>query len=505
MDGRELKLFNERTMEAQFLRRENQFLRGDRDWLRVEMFHADQRFAELEEQHRRAVKENQVLTQRVGELTRKLSVQEEPHQDGAGAASSPGGFKANTPRRRKRPGRKAGHAPALRPVPDHVGVRQDVPLPRDAAGRCCCPRCNCSLAEVREHERIVEDVVPSQVVVTAYNTRSGWCAMCRKRAESRAPEQPPAADLPHGQLGLNALATAAVLRITHRLPLRQVSRVLADLPGLRVSAGGIARQLQRLSRWLDPYYERLLLALRAAPRVHADETGWRTNGRNGFVWTITDPGHTPYHVDPSRSGKVIADLLGSAFGGTLVSDFYSAYARLDCKKQKCLAHLPREFAETADEHPAFAAGELFAKGKRLIQDLPRLKSRWDRLDDNRYTSRACRLETRLDQLLAAEYHRPDEQRIAKRMRRNRGELTAFLWERELDGTNNAAERALRPAVVARKISGGSRSQNGADAWAKLASLMRTADQQGRNVLAVVKQLLIEHWSGKPAMALLSGP
>ncbi len=91
------------------------------------------------------------------------------------------------------------------------------------------------------------------------------------------------------------------------------------------------------------------------------------------------------------------------------------------------------------------------------------------------------------------------------MRRHRGELTAFLWERELDGTNNAAERALRPAVVARKISGGSRSQNGADAWAKLASLMRTADQQGRNVLAVVKQLLIEHWSGKPAMALLSGP
>ncbi len=502
MDGRELKLFNERTMEAQFLRHENQFLRRDRDWLRVEMYHADQRFAELEEECRRAEAENRLLQRRVEELTRKVLASAAPD-----TPSPPAFVKANVPkRRRKRPGRKAGHAPALRPVPDHVDVRQDVPLPRDAGGRCCCPHCNCSLDDVREHERLVEDLVPQQVVVTAYRTRSGWCAMCRKRVESRAPEQPPAADLPHGQLGLNALATAAVLRVVHRLPLRQVSRVLADLPGLRVSAGGIARQLQRLAGWLDPYYERLLLALRASPRVHADETGWRTGGKNGFVWTITDATkHTLYHVDKSRSGKVIEALLGEAFGGTLVSDFYGAYARLDCKKQKCLVHLLREFAETAEQHPAFAAGELFAKGKRLVRDLLRLKARWDQLDDNRYTSRACRLETRLDQLLAPNYPEANEKRIAARMRRHRHELTAFLWDRNLDGTNNAAERALRPAVVARKISGGSRSKKGADAWAKLASLMRTAEQQGRNVQAVVKQLLIEHWSGQPAMALLAGP
>ena len=495
MDGRELKLFNERAMEAQFLREENQFLRRDRDWLRVEMYHADQRFAELKEQLRSAVEECQRLKRQVAELTQQVPAVREP----------PPFVKANVPKRRKRPGRKAGHAAALRPVPDHVDVRQDVPLPRDAAGRCCCPHCNCSLHDVREHERIVEDVVPQQVVVTAYRTRSGWCAMCRRRVESRSAEQPPAADVPHGQLGLNALATAAVLRVVHRLPLRQVSRVLADLPGLRVSAGGIARQLQRLAGWLDPYYERLLLALRASPRVHADETGWRTDGRNGFVWTITDAKQTLYHVDESRSGRVIEELLGKAFGGTLVSDFYGAYARLDCKKQKCLVHLLREFVETAEQHPAFAAGAMFAKGKRLVRDLLRLKARWDQLDDDRYTSRACRLETRLDQLLAANYEEANARRIATRMRRHRRELTAFLWDRHLDGTNNAAERALRPAVVARKISGGSRSKKGADAWAKLASLMRTADQQGRNVLAVVKQLLIEHWSGQPAMALLAGP
>ena len=189
-------------------------------------------------------------------------------------------------------------------MPDHVDVDQDVPLPTGGGGRPACPHCNCSLSDVKRHERLVEDIVPSKVIVTCYHTASGYCPMCRRRVESRAPEQPPAANVPHGQLGLNALATAAVLRVVHRLPFGQVVRVLADLPGLSVSAGGVARQLQRLGGWLDPYYERVKLALRTAPHVNGDETGWRTNGRNGYLWTITDPGHTLYHVDqtPLREG-----------------------------------------------------------------------------------------------------------------------------------------------------------------------------------------------------------
>jgi hypothetical protein len=333
--------------------------------------------------------------------------------------------------------------------------------------------------------------------------------MCRRRVESRAAEQPPAANVPHGQLGLNALATAAVLRVVHRLPFGQVVRVLADLPQLSVSAGGVARQLQRLGDWLDPYYERVKLALRASPRVNADETGWRTNGRNGYLWTVTDPRHTLYHVDPRRSGEVIEGLLGRSFAGTLTSDFYSAYDRLECPKQRCLAHLLRELRETAQKHPAFAAGTFRRQAVRLVKDMLALKRKWDGLSDQRYTRRACRIEDRLEQLTRAHYDEPHAARLARRMSKHRTELTRFLWDRDwdrdLDGTNNAAERALRPAVVMRKITGGSRSAEGAAAWAKLASLLRTASQQGRNLLETVKHLLIEHWAGKPAMALTSGP
>lgn len=501
MDRRELRAYEAFKQEAQSLRHENRWLRYDRDGYRKDWYHASQRVGVLEERVSKLEAENRRLRTRVKELT--LS---------AAAAASADAHVAPPPfvrpavgGRPRKPGRKKGHPAALRPVPDHVDVHRDVPPPTDARGRPACPRCNCPLSDVRRHERLTEDLVPAKVIVTCYHTASGYCAVCGGRVETRAPEQPPAANVPHAQLGINALATAAVLRVVHRLPFAQVVAVLKDLPGLTVSAGGVARQLQRLGRWLDPYCERIKLALRTAPHVNGDETGWRTSGRNGYLWAVTDPRHTLYHVDEGRSGEVIEKLLGSSFPGTLTCDFYSAYGRLDCPKQRCLAHLLRELGDAARDSPGFAAGEFYPRCKRLAKDMLALKKRWRELDDATYTRRACRLEDRLEQLSKADYDEPNAGRLAKRLLKHRNELTRFLWDKGLDGTNNAAERALRPAVVARKISGGSRSVRGAEAWAKLASLMRTASQQGRNVLETVKQLLTEHWAGKPAMALTSGP
>ena len=498
MDRRELGRYEAWKEEAQRLRAENQHLRLELMACRPALYRANQRVADLQDRVTALGAENRRLRRRVKELT---------------AAAAPAPFSAPSPPafvkpsargRRKKPGRKKGHPAALRPLPDHVDVHQDVPPPKDDSGLPACPRCNCSLSGVRTHERLVEDVAPSKVIVTCYHTASGYCAMCRRRVESRAPEQPPAANVPHAQLGLNALATAAVLRVVHRLPFGQVVRVLADLPRLTVSAGGISRQLRRLGEWLDPYYERVKLALRTAPHVNGDETGWRTDGRNGYLWTVTGPKHTLYHVDKRRSGAVIEKLLGRTFPGTLTSDFYGAYDRLGCPKQRCLAHLLRELKDLARDSPTFAAGAFYPRCRRLVKDMLGLKRKWDGLDDSTYTRRACRLEDRLDRLAKAGYDEPDATRLAKRLLKHRTELTRFLWERDLDGTNNAAERALRPAVVMRKITGGSRSAKGAEAWAKLASLMRTASQQGRGVLETVKQLLVEHWAGKPAMALTSG-
>jgi hypothetical protein len=349
---------------------------------------------------------------------------------------------------------------------------------------------------VRQHERIVEDIIPARTVVTCYHTTSGYCPSCRKRIESRAPEQPPAADVPQGQIGLNALATAALLRVQYRLPYRLTTQLLADLPGLRLSPGAMARQVQTIGRWLEGEYDRLQVFLRQAPAVHMDETSWRVDGQNQWLWTLLDPRHTLFHVDQSRGQKVVLKLLGEVFGGTLISDFYSGYAALNCRKQKCLVHLLRELRDTAARNPAFAQGSFPRRLKRLLKELLLLPPRRARMRAGAYQARGRRLEERLRGLAHATWPEAHAQRLAARLRKHENELTLFLWDPAVAASNNAAERALRPAVVMRKITGGSRSARGARATAVLMSVVRTAVQQQRPLFDTIKTLLMNAWAGR---------
>lgn len=486
----------------EFLWEENARLREENQSLRQRLNERDEsrRLLErLQEKHRKLVEQNSVLRRRVAELTEQLKAKPK--------AAPPPPFKPNVPQggRRKKPGRKAGHAAAVRPVPSKIDVHQDVPLPLDPQGKASCPHCKTRLSDVKRHQRVVEEIIPAQVRVVCYHTASGYCPACRRHVESRADEQPPAADLPHAQLGLNALTTAAVLRVCYRLPLRQVTRLFQQLPGLKISPAAVAKQLQRLSKWLEGQYHRLKLSLRVAGVVHADETSWRTDGRNGYLWTLASDDATLYHVDRSRGGKVIGGLLGESFGSgggqTLVSDFYAAYDRFDGSQQKCLAHLLRELKETAARRPELAGHELFKKCRRLIRDMLKLKDRRKELDAEAYARRVGLAEQRLAALGDSSWGDADADRIAGRLARYRDKLTTFLHKPEVHATNNAAERALRPAVVMRKITGGSRSEAGARAWAVLASVMRTAEQRGKDVLETIKTLLKAHWAGKEATLL----
>lgn len=235
--------------------------------------------------------------------------------------------------------------------------------------------------------------------------------------------------------------------------------------------------------------------MRASEHVHADETGWRIDGRNFWLWAFTDPTFTLYHIDASRGGKVPRKLLGKAFGGTVTCDFYSAYNGLSGKKQRCLTHLLREVKELGQKDRTFADCPLSRKLSRWCKEALRLKKSWGELPDASYEIKASRLEDRLDELARSSWDHADANRLCKRLVRHRAELTGFLWEEKLDGTNNAAERALRPALVMRKITGGSRSTAGAAAWMKLASLIRTADdQRGLGVYDATQKLVLDYWA-----------
>jgi transposase len=461
---------------------------------RPQLYRANQRIDRLQRQRDKLAAENKLLKAKLADLSAQL------RQEKSKAKVTPSFVKANVPakRVRKKPGRGKGHAAALRPMPRTVDVHQEVPLPVDESGKPSCPICHTQLLEVREYLRHVEELIPFKLLTTCYHTAGGYCPGCRKVVESRAPDQPPAADVPHGQFGLNALATAAVMRVCYRMPLRQITRLFAHLPGMQLSPGAIVKQIKRLGRWLEKQYHELKLTLRAAGVVHADETGWRTDGKNGYLWTLTDAGHTLYHVDRSRGGHVIVDLLGKAFGSTgdqtLVSDYYSVYDRFEGRQQKCLTHLLRELRDTIATRPELAGHEFFRRCRQLIKQMLKLKKQRQALGESDYTRRVESIEKRLEELARLDWSDPDAERLGKRLYKYRDKLTTFLHHHEVDGTNNAAERALRPAVVMRKITGGNRSASGARAWAILASVMRTAEQQGRNVLETIKTLLRAEWA-----------
>jgi transposase len=489
MDGRTLaKWYDEALRDAQRLRSERGHLRAE---LRV-CRPAVRRAERLAESNRALRDENRLLKRRLADLTVRLRQAPQP--------VPPPFAKANVPDKpSKKPGRKKGHAAALRPMPGKIDLHETVALPIDTLGQACCPQCQSQLSQVEHHDRYVEELVPSEVITKCYHTTSGWCPHCRRKMESRGENQPPAADLPHAQLGLNALSTALMMRVCYRLPFRQITRLFLDLPKLKISPGAIVKQIRRVSQWLEKQYHRLKLVIRAAGVVHADETGWRTRGKNGYLWTLTTADHTLYHVDRSRGGKVIAELLGQAFGQagqTLVSDFYSVYDQFDGPQQKCLAHVLRKLRDTVAQRPGLARHAFFKRCKRLLQDMLRLKKHREKMESADYLRRMQRVERRLKDLAHGRWKDADADRLARRLKKYRMKLTTFLHQPDVDGTNNAAERAIRPAVVMRKITGGSRSEAGAKAWAILASVMRTCEQQGRDVLETIKTLLRAEWAGK---------
>lgn len=459
------------------------------------------RVAELCVRVEQLERENAALRAENADLRRRLEDKPPPPPPAFAKPSVPPGRKA------RKPGRPAGHAPALRPPPPQVHAEVAVPLPCGEGGACLCPHCRGELSDLKGHERLVEELIPATPRVTRYRTRSGYCRHCRRRVESRHPQQPPPADLPHAQLGPHALATAAVLKHDAGLPYRgstelaevKVCRLLQDLCGLSISPGALPKQLRRLSGWLGDSRQAIADRLRQGPFVHADETGWRVNGVNHWLWALTSPAATLYRVERRRSSEVVGRELGDSFAGHLVSDFLPTYDKLPYKRQKCIPHLLRDLKRTCERSPPFAQTGFCKKLKRCAKDLLRLKARWDSLGDDAYEMKASRLADRLDALARHARCSDDNDvlRLGKRLQRHAGGLAAFLLVKELPGDNNPAERAIRPAVLVRKISGGHRGASTANASAVVMSVLRTIRQQGKHLIDTFKGLFQRHLAGQP--------
>lgn len=415
------------------------------------------------------------LTERIGTLT--MTPAADAPSAGAGSARSMPGLKPTQapdrpPRARKR--RARGHGRSRMQATAQV---------IHALG--ACPDCGAPLAggSVKRTREVI-DLPPPRIVVTAHVYLERRCPDCGKRCVP--PPELGAVVTGQGRLGHGLTGLLAILREDARLPVAMIQRLLTTLTGLHLSVGAVVAASQRLAARAAPEIATIQAAIRAGPVVHLDETGWREAGCNGYVWTASTPTHRLFRHG-TRQKAMVDRLLGEAFAGVVVSDFYAAYTTDERTHQFCWAHLLRDIHELTQQHPqdpvlrgwADGVAAIFHRAQAGMPGTPR--AQWG-------LRRQCQAELRQRCLPWQDVDVP-HRRLCARMLKHLPELFTFVTEPGVPPTNNAAERSLRPLVIARKISGGTRSPLGTRTRMTLASLFGTWRAQGINPFDACQELL----------------
>jgi len=259
--------------------------------------------------------------------------------------------------------------------------------------------------------------------------------------------------------------------------MRRTCKILRELAGLELTAGGLSQMIDRLAERLEGDYEGLIERIRGSPAVNADETSWWVGGPGWWLWTFTCPQVTVYRVERSRGAKVVQEVLGEDFAGVMVSDCLSSYDPATYRKHKCIAHHLRAI-EAAARLATQSDPQYLRQWTLLLKSVIVLHRLWEQkvLSDQDIALKRLALEGWIDQLLAGGRSQAGDARIRNRLAKQRPHLLGCLKDVRVEPTNNRAERSLRPAVIARKLSCGNKTDRGRRSWQILASLAATHDQ-----------------------------
>ena len=357
----------------------------------------------------------------------------------------------------------------------------------------CCPECGRKLTGGWKHGRhqVIEIVLP-QVRVIEHVALARWCGRCRKRWIPRL-EAGALGVQGKRRFGVSVQSVVAALHGAFRVPMKQIRGLLRELWGLRISDGEIVALLDEVAQAGVEALGRLHDAVRGSPVVCVDETGWRQDGQNGWLWTFSTPQVRYFQYRNTRSGRVAEEVLGEQFTGKTVCDFYAAYNRLLNEIQRCWAHLLRDLHALKEKHADQPEAIAWAEAVKAVYEEAKAQSaRAPVLELNRLQRRRLRerLEARLEVLAGPVARTPDAPHgvLAQRIMKHLGEL--FVEHPEVPADNNLAERSLRPAVTARKISGGTRSHKGSQTKMALLSHFGTWTLQNRPLLSACRNLLL---------------
>lgn len=434
---------------------------------------------DLQERVQRVERENADLRKHISELEReneelrsRLSDSDVNKGD-----KTPKWVKANTAKQPKKERKKRDTA--------HFRRRQE-PTRIVEHAHDMCPDCGRALSGgTVHHTRQVIDVPPVSVEVVEHRYISRHCGVCKKNYV-------PKVDLSGEvigthRIGIRLMSLVSYLTITARVPKQTICNLLKSLYDVDIGYGEINKILTSVANRCKDETDAILSAIRSSPWMNADETGWREDGKNGYIWNLSTPGLRYYAWNRSRASQIAKDLIGEAYDGTVVSDFYCAYSVLLCRHQRCWVHFLRDLRKLKEDHPNDVNVQSWAKKIKRVYEAARdaaSKESKDRIKLRR------RFEVKLLRL-AEPYAKTDapQKTLSKRIVRFVSELFVFVEDPRIPSENNAAERAVRPAVIARKVCGGTRSSDGTKTKMILMTLFGTWLSRGLDGIESCRSLL----------------
>lgn len=364
---------------------------------------------------------------------------------------------------------------------NHKGYGRRLPDQIDETRRIYMSNCPCCHNELSRssttHTHTVEDIPDRNQMKTKtirYDIERQWCKHCKKevRTKGRSFQL-----LSHMRFGINLLVQIMLMRYQARMSIATIKSYLATIYGLPISEGGIINQLKKARKYLKPVYDNFLQEIRDAPIKHADETGWRVQGINCYLWAFLTGENVYLKIEDNRGKEIaIQALSGSSSNDVLVRDDYGGYKNIPMKHQSCWAHLLR-FSHEVSTEKGFSE-EAYILHKRL-------KGIFDQLEKVTETpfDRSDRREQyhvlwdQVKEVIDERYVNKDSRRIQTRVQNQSGNLLTAVMNEGVPLTNNEAERAVRPSVIIRKISGSCQSWSGADTHAINMSVYQTLQKR----------------------------
>ena len=446
-------------------------------------------------------------------------LQEQLNRNSSNSSQSPSSDppQAKKHRRQLKSGRKRGGQPGHQGHHRHLFAVEDCQSVSDYYPETC-SHCGHPLSgedpNPYRHQTVeIPAVVPE---VHEYRLHQRVCDQCGQASRAGLPE-----GIAQQVYGPRVAATVGVLSVMYRQSQRMVQQALVNLFGIPMALGSVNNLRKQASEAVAEAVDVAKEYARQQPIAGTDETSFpqgNVDGRNpeghkGWLWVVVTPLVTVFEVFLSRSQQSAKELLGQTFGGILISDRHSAYNWVALEqRQLCWAHLKRDFTKIAER-----TGVSQALGEALLEEEKKLFKLWYQVRDgtltrSQFIQAVKPIREQVKSLLTegASYRiGPQEKtplaktvRTCRRLLKVESALWLFVTLEGVEPTNNDSERALRPAVIWRRVSFGSQTKDGSTFAARMLTVVATLRSQGRNVLEYMTDACQAAREGKPAPSLL---